>query len=137
MANYECCSVTNNFNVTDKKRLEDIVIGIPGAMLYHNNNADKPDSFMIVCYDSVNLTFPAAEDGGYDYEHEQDTVDEIQKILPDNEAVIIMEVGSEKCMPTAYATVITNKTVAGINLAEAAKDLAFDLTGKVSYGLNF
>jgi hypothetical protein len=84
LANYECCSKTNYFKVTDLKKLRQIVSGIEGAELWTEN-----DRFAFGTYDDILVYYDENDE-------ECDTVEAIQSILPYGEVAIFMEIGNEK-----------------------------------------
>lgn len=59
---------------------------------------------------------------------------ELQKILPDHEAMIYMEAGNEKLRyVVGHATIVTNKEICSINMADAALKTARSMLGEEDF----
>lgn len=151
MANYCVYSRTNYFRVTDEKRYAELFAG-----LYPECDADtdvgdftKEINGVIYhgfgCYDSIawynnkrnrvdidNVNDDDVEDDDIDdddFENEFDTfIDELQAILPDDDAFILYEVGHEKlkCL-TGFVLVVTKNEIRQSNMGDTAIDMAREM----------
>lgn len=103
MANYYCNVKTNYFKVTDVDKLKELVKNVNAELF--EDKADKG-------YYGFGIQNSSSIDTFYDENDEEvDLVEEIQKILPDNEIFIMHEIGNEKLRYLcSYITIATNKT---------------------------
>ena len=137
MSNYNCCSKSSFFQVTDVEELKRIVKGIPQAELIERyiNGQNK---YMLAAYDTLFAGYTLDEDGNIEPETEYDVIERIQKILPPGEAVIFIEIGNEKlCNVNAQAAVFTRNTLRETTLADAALTLVEEITGSDSIYTDF
>lgn len=117
MANYVCVSRTNYFKVTDPDKLRDLVAKLDDAALWEREDG----SFAFGSYNS--LIYCCDEEL-----NEVNIVSELQAILPDDEAIIITEVGNAKLRYlVGWCTIITKDAQYDINVQEIAKDKAREL----------
>lgn len=112
MANYNSYSRTNYFHVTNEARFREIV-----ALITCEDNVviwEGPDNtFGFGAYGSVDMY--------YDEEADEyiDIAPLLQEIIPDNEAIIIHEIGYEKLRYlVSVATIITNKSIEYVNMED-------------------
>lgn len=132
MANYYAKSRTNYFRVTDEARY---------AELFQNlcTCGDCVDDFTKVVdgvtihafggYGSIEYVIPATEDE--DEENNFDLfLEELQKILPADDAFILMECGNEKLRYlTAFAIIATKDKVEYVDLSTNAVNKAAEMLG--------
>lgn len=142
MSNYCGKTRTNYFSVTDENALRDIVSRACGSEdtvhLHMEHTISGGRKFMFLCESEI-LGFPETDESGEVYEDCDYSFDEftaaLQKILPENEAIIITEVGNEKMRYLlGCVTVVTRNEIKcknlrslGINIArELLKDESWD-----------
>ena len=122
MANYYSKCRTNYFAVTDAEKFTDIMkhLSGEGEVAFYEHDTDK-GKYMFYC--ERNLIGYIA-DPDVDYCSDEATgimIEELQKILPDGEAIILTEAGSEKmCYILCLATIITKSEIKHVNLASIA-----------------
>lgn len=128
MANYLATARTNYFRVTDEERyqklFEHLVAGDEvkdltkerDGVLYHGFGA----------YGSID--WQENEEADCDFNH---FLEELQKILPDDEAFIYQEVGHEKLHSVdGYGFVVTSKEIRAESISSWAKEMVEELLGK-------
>lgn len=124
MSNYYGKVRTNYFSVTDENALRDIISRVRGSEdtveLHMEQAINGEKKFMFLCESDI-LGFPETDENGEVYEDCDYSFDDftaaLQKILPENEAIIITEVGSEKMRYlSGYVTVITRNEIRHENL---------------------
>ena len=124
MSNYYGKTRTNYFSVTDENALRDIISCVRGSEdtveLHMEQAINGEKKFMFLCGSDI-LGFPETDENGEVYEDCDYSFDDftaaLQKILPENEAIIITEVGSEKMRYlSGYVTVITRNEIRHENL---------------------
>ena len=129
MSNYIAVGRTNYFRVTNEKRYNELFENISANDGKWDYSQKAPNGDILHCF---------ACEGGLDY-REPDSYDseidyfisELQKILPENEAVIYTEGGHEKHRYViGFSLVITSKTVDWLQLPELALDVAKNHLGK-------
>lgn len=135
MANYYGMCRTNYFPVTDVDKFKDIMSKLSGEgeIEFYEHDEDK-GKFMFYC--DCNLTgYITDPDDDDAYDDALDKMfEELQGILPDGEAIILTEVGNEKMRYLlGIATIITNKEVCSVNLADAAIYKAREVLGNSEY----
>ena len=136
MANYYCKTRTNYFSVTDLEKFKQIIascIGEEEIVIIDEEQEDGSIKYGFYCEGSVE-GLPEKEDGTdntedfdeYDYDYNYDAFCEaLQQILPDNDVIIITEVGSEKMRYlTGLCSVITRNEYKCINITDEAVKLA-------------
>ena len=129
MANYYSKCRTNYFAVTDKEKFADIIkhLSGDGEIAFYEHYQDK-GKFMFYCDGILNgyMTYPD-DDDSID-EATGKMIEEFQQILPDGEAIILTEAGSEKMnLISCVATIITNADVKYVNLANVAVSIAREM----------
>ena len=127
MANYEATTRTNYFRVTDEEKWQELFEGL----ISHDEIDDytkKKDGITyhgFGAYSSIEYMDAETEECDFDI-----FINELQKILPDNEAFIYMEVGNEKLRYlTGIVIVATNKEMRSMSLESWAKEQAKLLLG--------
>lgn len=129
MANYTSVGRTNYFKVTDEDRWEELFENISANDGKWDYSYKTPDGTILHCF---------AVEGGLDYrspdvyDSELDYfIDELQKILPDDEAMIYTEAGHEKHRyVVGFNLVVTSKSIDWISLSELGLDVARNHLGK-------
>lgn len=127
MANYMGVSRTNYFRVTDEDKYNELINGLicedhiedftmeHNGVLYHGFGA----------YDSIEYIEEDSEDYNFDK-----FLEEIQKILPDDEAFMYFESGHEKLRyVSGFVVVCTKKEIKSMSLDSWAKEQAKQLLG--------
>lgn len=141
MSNYYGKVRTNYFSVTDENALRDIISRVRGSEdtveLHMEQASNGEKKFMFLCGSEI-LGFPETDENGEVYEDCDYSFDDftasLQKILPENEAIIITEVGSEKMRYlSGYVTVITQNEVAYGNLRNLGIEIARRLLNNESW----
>ena len=135
MANYYSKSRTNYFTVTDIEKFADIIkhLSGDGEIDFSEHYTDK-GKFMFYCDGVLNGYMTDPDDDDSIDEATGMMVEELQKILPDGEAIILTEVGSEKMRYIlCRATIITNKEVRYVNLNDEAVATAREMLGNPNY----
>ena len=128
MANYYATARTNYFRVTDENKYTKLFTGLTSectvedfskevdGVLYHGFGS----------YDTIAYWDEEKEEFNFDLFLEQ-----LQKILPDDEAFIYMEAGYEKLRyVNGFCIVVTNKEIKTMYLDEWAKMEAKSLLGE-------
>lgn len=129
MANYCELARTNYFKVTDEEKLNEIIAQCHGnedtIHLCHKIDANGTKRFMFYCEGSI-LGFRCDEDF-YNYDS---FCSALQKILPEDEAIMITEIGHEK-MRYLYGgiVVITKDNYQCQNLDRIGRRIAKDMLG--------
>lgn len=146
MANYNGVSRTNYFQVTDEERYAHLFKGITGSEdEVLSFDKETPDGTVLHGFGAYGglLWSPAKADGEEDWEDYDDTdsfdtfLTELQKILPDGEAFVLMETGHEKLRYlTGYFTVATNKDVRYGDLTTLAREQARTMLNDKDWRLN-
>lgn len=141
MSNYYGKTRTNYFSVTDENALRDIISRVRGSEdtveLYMEQASNGEKKFMFLCGSDI-LGFPEIDENGEIYEDCDYSFDDftaaLQKILRENEAIIITEVGSEKMRYlSGHVTVITQNEVAYGNLRNLGVEIARRLLNNDSW----
>ena len=135
MANYNSKCRANYFTVTDVDEFIDIINHLSGEdeIAYFEHDTDK-GKYMFYC--EYNLTGYISDPDCDDCTDEARDimVEKLQKILPDGEAIILTEAGSEKmCYISCVATIITNKDVKYVNLSDVAIEKAREMLGNPDF----
>ena len=132
MANYMGASRTNYFRVTDENRYQELFNNLCSEDEIHDFTKEKDGVTYhgFGCYGSVEYTGETDEDGFTDYCFDT-FVNELQKIIPDDEAFIYFESGYEKLRyVTGVGIVCTNKEIKSISLDNWAITQAKQLLGE-------
>ena len=132
MANYYCASRTNYFRVTDEKRYKELMSHLCAEDLH--DFTETRDGVTYHGFGSYGSIYYSADDDNEnefpcDQENDMDYFfDELAKILPENEAFILLEGGHEKLRyVSGWALVVTRKGHRYISLENAAMAAAREL----------
>jgi hypothetical protein len=135
MANYYSKCRTNYFAVTDVEKFADIIKHLSGEdeVVFCEHETDK-DKYMFYCESNLTGYISDPDDDDSIDEAFDKMVEELQKILPDGEVIILTEAGSEKMRYIlCSATIITNSEVKYVNLADIALNMARELLGNPNF----
>lgn len=127
MANYTAVCRTNYFRVTDEKKFERLLSCLSGTEDRIYNFTKIMDGAV---YHALGTYGPITYQDSLDKdEYAEDDFDyflyQIQKILPDNEALIYMESGYEKLRyVTGVCIVVTKNDIRSVNLQDEAIKMA-------------
>ena len=138
MANYICTTRTNYFRVTDEEKYKELFDCLTGGE-DEIHDFTKTDGNGVVwhgfgSYGLIVYNVPATDEdedceGSFD-----DFIDELQKILPENEAFILFEVGYEKLRyVSGSAIVVTRNRNECLDLRSMAVDKARRMLGKEDF----
>ena len=143
MANYLSTTRTNYFRVTDEERYQELFEGLTPAddILDFSKEIDGVFYHGFGAYTDIDYRCNTSEENdcdnyGYDFDK---FLQELQKILPDDEAFIYFEAGNEKLKyVTGIAIVCTSKEIKSMSLEswavnQAKELLGEDFTTKTSY----
>jgi hypothetical protein len=129
MADYYAKTRTNYFDITDEDKFRKI-IGLCSASNTIEVDKNVEGKFVFTCNGTINGLFNGEDD---DFNH-GDFCKALQEVLPDGEAIIITEVGSEKMRYLAAASVvITNSKIETVNIKDVALNCAKRLLGNDEY----
>lgn len=119
MADYIAVGRTNYFRVTDNARYEELFANISannGKWDYSKKGTDGTIYHCFAVEGGLDWREPDEYDSNLDY-----FIDELQKILPSDEAIIYTEAGHEKHRyVTGFSLVITPESIDWIQLPETA-----------------
>jgi len=135
MANYESKCRTNYFAITDKEKFANIIKNLSGdgEIAFYEHDTDK-GKYMFYCDGVLNGYKITPDENDGSNKAVAKMIAELQQILPDGEAIILIESGSEKVnLISCVATIITNTDVQYINLSEAAIAKASEMLGNPDY----
>lgn len=140
MANYRCTIRTNYFHVKDEGRFRALmsrVYGCEGSIeLWEEKDSDDKTVFGFGVYGGISGLRNAHEDEG-DYIDESsydEFIDGLQECVADNDAIIIMEAGSEKMRHVVgSASVITSKGYEHMDIADLAARKAAEMLGNTGW----
>ena len=127
MANYESATRTNYFQVKDPDSFREFMSRVYGGdemHLWEEKSLDGTLRFCFGVYGGVSGFCPPngeEEDEDCDYDYDA-FLDELQKHIADDDAVIIMEGGHEKLRyVVGSATIVTSKAVEYLGIKELAE----------------
>lgn len=143
MANYYATSRTNYFRVTDEEQYKELFSRLVG---FDDDIADFTEQQEGViwhgfgCYGTIDYRLPEDKRDAFT-EFDLDTFfRELQKILPDDEAFILLEAGHEKLRyVTGNAFIITRDKISYCDMTDMAVNMAkemledHDFTTKCDY----
>lgn len=137
MANYECTTRTNYFRVKDETAFRDLMSRIYGSEdtieLWEADDNGSP-LFAFGCYGGISGLKAEDDDENDDFDS---VIDELQKCVANDDAIIIFEVGNEKLRYlTGLATIITSTEVKIMELTDMACQSAVDLLGNPNWKTN-
>lgn len=129
MANYECVTRSNYFHVKDPaafRKFMSRVYGGDTVDLWEEKDANEQIVFGFGVYGDIIGFVPENDDDEQDCDYDT-FLDELQKHIAEDDAVIILESGHEKLRYViGRATVITSKEVELLDVSDiAAKRVAF------------
>lgn len=136
MADYISKCRSNYFKVTDETRLREIIDSCQAegnCRVEQHDNIEK-DKFCFYCdYNLNGLIEDENDEDACDNAYDK-MIEELQKILPDGEAIIIIEAGSEKTRYIACSSIIITKSkIYNINLKDIALNKAKELLNNPNY----
>lgn len=128
MAEYIAMGRSNYFRVTDEERWNELSQGLCGDWTDHEKEIDGITHHVL--YIDGSLDWVESE-GDSAYESNIDYfLDELQKILPDNECFIYEEIGNEKFRyVVGEAVCVTKDEITWINLDRLARKWAEERLG--------
>lgn len=118
MANYMGTCRTNYFRVTDEEKYQELFSNLVAEDNIHDFTRVKDRVLYhgFGSYDSITYYDEESDECDFDF-----FLDELQKILPDDEAFIFMESGYEKLRyVTGYVVVCTSKEIKSMNMSSWA-----------------
>lgn len=133
MANYGCATRTNYFKVKDVEEFKALIkktySGEDGVEIFTRVDSQTGETlYGFGCYSSIDGIVSEEEFEEYVELSEPDYdafIEGLQKIVADDDAIIIQETGNEKLRYVCgYATIITSKEVRYINMDSAAIEAA-------------
>lgn len=137
MANYNCITRTNYFHVTDEEKYKKLFACLSGedeVYAFDKKINDKEKVFGFGCYGNISYTPENKEDPDDDLDN---FYKELQKILPENEAFVRIEIGYEKLRYLiAYADIVTSKKITYTDLNEETVNTVRNLINKKDWHLN-
>lgn len=124
MANYECRARSSYFRVTDEKKLRELVKKVGAELWAEMINGEE--HFAFGQYGPITEYPDENEPDGL-----HDITSELQKIIPDDEVIVIQEIGHEKlAYIQAWSVIITKQTIEVIDLPRITLERAKELSGK-------
>ena len=135
MANYYAKVRTNYFKVNDEEKFREIMGFLQGEddVVCHEHEKEK-GKFMFYCDGSMTGYVENKDDEDSYDDAWNEMVRKLQTVLPDGEAIIITEIGSEKMRYfTAYSALITPKETGWVDLGHIAVEKAGELLGNRDY----
>lgn len=139
MANYYSTYRTNHFRVLDENKYAEIFKRLRGDLgdlfdITVSNNGVKLHGFA----GNDTLFWSADPDGEPDYDNVEGFYAELQKILPEDEAFILLESGSEGFRSvTGYATIVTAHSVSTLTMTDIAVETARKMLRDPEYSAEF
>ena len=147
MADYYCKIRTNYFSVTDEEKFKKIIASCRAAdtiEIFDEKQKDGSVKYGFFCDGSIH-GLPDTEDETLESEDEYDSDEDydynydafceaLQAILPDNDAILITEIGNEKMRYlVGDCTIITRKDIKVITLRDEAMTLARKMLKNPNY----
>jgi len=147
MANYYCKIRTNYFSVTDEEKFKKVIASCRASdaiEIFDEKQKDGSIKYGFFCDGSIHglpdtedeaLESEDKYDSDEDYDYNYDAFCEaLQEILPDNDAILITEVGNEKMRYlVGDCTIITRNYIKVITLRDEAMNLARKMLGNPEY----
>ena len=141
MANYCSCSRTNYFRVTDEEKYKSLFENLVGGEDEVHDFSKEENGVRYHAFGAYGSIDYVAFNGGEDYDYDFDLfLEELQKILPDDEAFIYMESGHEKLRYiTGLSVVVTKDKIESLDIRNAALEKARKMLGnpKFNSGLEY
>ena len=126
MANYLATARTNYFRVTDEGKYQELF----SKLVSEDDIEDFTEIKDGITYHGFGAYAPIEYLNNDEYEFDM-FIEELQKILPENEAFMYFEVGYEKLrFLVGYACVVTHNEIKEMNLDSWAKNTARNLLGE-------
>jgi hypothetical protein len=135
MANYNSKCRTNYFAVTDFEKFKDIVNHLSGEdeVVFYEHETDK-GKYMFYCECNLIGYIENPDDDDSDDDATGRMIEELQKILPDGEVIILTVSGNEKMRYIhCAATIISNAAVKYVSLSDVALATARDILGNPGF----
>jgi hypothetical protein len=136
MANYYCKTRTNYFSVTNEEKFKKIMASCKGTdeiEVINNEDQGKSIKYGFICEGSIDGLPDREDDAENTEDYTEDDCDynydafckSLQELLPDDDAIIITEVGSENMRYLrGLCTVITHNDIKYLDLDRDAVKLA-------------
>lgn len=130
MANYYATSRTNYFRVTDEEKYQEIFSKLSSEAGIEDFSETKDDGSIIHGFGSYsNIAFENEDDDG----NFSDTLSELQKILPEDEAFIYLESGYEKLRyVTGFYIIVTKDRISSGDIHTHAIEKAREMLGNAT-----
>ena len=137
MANYNATTRTNYFSVKNEVRLREIiesVIGDDDVVLFEQET-DGSKKYGFGCYGAIHGIAESNTDDDYDAEYDLNALYKaLQGVLCEDDAIILMEAGSEKLRYVAgLCTVITHNDVRFIDMRDVVLEKAREMLSDPTY----
>ena len=135
MANYSATVRTNYFSVKDETAFRNLIEASRAAEdqlnLFEQNQEDGNMKFGFGCQSYILGAPDPSDNNSLNTEYLYEC---LQGLVPDDDAIIITEIGSEKLRyVTAFSTVITKDKIQTIDISTIALDLARKLLNNPDY----
>ena len=145
MANFIGTARTNYFHVTDEEKYKYLFNGLVGSddEIISFDETDKNGKILhgFGSYSSIYWS-PSKADGNPDWLDEDDAdgyedfLNQLSKILPEDEAFVLIDVGHEKLRYlSGFATIVTNKDIKYVDLTNTTQTVAREMLQKPDYKL--
>lgn len=115
MANYDCCTRTNYFHVTDEDKYMDLfknhIAAEDEVLDFSKLSDDGTQVYGFGCYGSIDGYVENKDDEDEDADFDK-MIEEIQKLLPDGECFVLVQSGHEKLrFVDGGAAYVTNEVI--------------------------
>lgn len=136
MANYNCAYRTNYYHVTNETLYKEILAGISSED-FETFQKLEPDGRILYGFGGFgDMLWHNLEEG--DIDNGDSDIEEfykaLQGVLPEDEALILMESGNEKLKyVTGLATIVTRRNIEYLSLTQIAQEKAGELLGNLEY----
>ena len=132
MANYYANSRTNYFRVTNEDKYNELfsnLVGDEDTVQDFTKTVDGVTLHGFGCYGSVN--YKKENDTDYDFDF---FLNELQKILPDNEVFIYIENGHEKlCYLTGFSIIVSKDKIESVDIISDSIEKAREMLCNSKY----
>lgn len=140
MSNYNAATRTNYFRVTDEEKYKELFNHLVSEDDVYDFSKEKDGILYhgFGSYGSIDYISPESDDEDPDYDFDQ-FLEELQKILPKDEAFIYMESGHEKLRyVNGFALICTKDEIRSVDLSvyvlrEAKKMLGNEFETQIEY----
>lgn len=136
MANYYSCSRTNYFRVTDEEKYKSLFENLVGGEDEVHDFSKEENGVRYHAFGAYgSIDYVVSLNGGEDYDYDFDLfLEELQKILPDDEAFIYMESGYEKLRYiTGLSVIVTKDKIESLDIRNAALEKARKMLGNPKF----